>query len=85
MMLKKGGFLSIREASVKYGVSKSTISRKPLHQNEGLPGHPTVFSPHEEEAMFTHVTTVTYWDFPINLLQLRLLGKLYLQRAGKLI
>jgi len=66
--VEKGGFLSIREASVKYGVSKSTISRKPLHQNEGLPGHPTVFSPHKEEAMFTHVTTVADWDFPINLL-----------------
>ena len=81
----ENGLLSIREASVKYGVSKSTISRKLLHQNEGLPGHPTVFSPHEEEAIVTHVTTVADWGFPINLLELRLLGKLYLQRAGKSI
>jgi len=72
----ENGLLSIREASAKYGVSKSTISRKLLHQNEGLPGHPTVFSPHEEEAIVTHVTIVADWGFPINLLELRLLGKL---------
>ena len=32
--------------------------------------HPTVFSPHEEEVIVIHGTTVDDWGFPINLLEL---------------
>jgi len=81
----ENGILSIRDSAAKYGVSKSTIGRKLHHKHDGPVGHPTIFSPEEESAIVKHVTTVADWGFPMSLLELRLLGKLYLQRAGRTV
>ena len=38
----RNGLLSIREAAFKYGLPKTTIGRKMLNQNTGVPGQPFV-------------------------------------------
>jgi len=77
------GLLSNQDSAVKYRVSKSTVSRKVLHKNNSTVGHPTAFSNSEETAIVKHLIAIGEWGFPMNLLNLRLLGKLYLDQAGR--
>ena len=48
----KGGKLTVREAAVKYGIPKSTVSRKVLGQHTAIFGRPTVFSHKEESTIY---------------------------------
>ena len=79
----RNGLLSIREAAFKYGLPKTTIGRKMLNQNTGVPGHPTVLNSTEETAIVKHLITVADWGFAMNFTDLRILAKLYLDRCGR--
>lgn len=78
--------LSIREASHKYNVPKSTIGRycnkntKPI---QSQPGHPTLFSEQEEEIFIAFCPLMWEWGSPLDTLDLRLFAQRYLNKLGK--
>jgi hypothetical protein len=75
--------LSIRAAAKKYSLPKSTISDHARGKYTGPHGKQPVFSPQEERVLAAHVVTVANWGFPFSRFDLRLLAKLYLDKAGR--
>lgn len=75
--------MSVTAAAEKYGIPKSTVSCEVSGKNLSAYGHPTVFSSKEEVTIAKHVYTVADWGFPMNMFDLQMLGKLYLDQRGR--
>lgn len=79
----KQGRISLRKASKKYKIPQGTLSHKINFKHVQHPGHPLVFSKEEEDAFISHLEIVSKWGFPLNLTDLRLIAKCYLDKRGR--
>jgi len=71
-----------RQASVKYGIPRSTLKYKLKGAHGGKPGGPTVFTQQEEEMFQAYVTTASSYGFPVDTIDLRFIVKAYADRKG---
>jgi len=79
------GNLTQRQASVKYGIPRSTLKYKLKGAHGGKPGGPTIFSQQEEEMFQAYVTTASSYGFPVDETDLRFIVKAYVDRKGSRI
>lgn len=77
------GSLTIREASRRFAIPYGTIYNKFKGKHGNIPGRPTVFTKQEELAILEAAAKCSDWGFPLNLLDLRMMAKYYLDRKGK--
>ena len=57
--------LTQRQASVKYGIPRSTLKNKMKGAHRGDAGGPTVFSKEEEATFESYVVTASAYGFPV--------------------
>ncbi|CAK1599466.1 unnamed protein product [Parnassius mnemosyne] len=83
----KSKTLTLGEASSKYQIPKTTLSRKcrDLNCSQEKAGRPTLFSPEEEKAFIKHIVNLADWGFPFDLIDLRIFAQRYLNKLGKTI
>jgi helix-turn-helix, Psq domain len=79
----KSGKLSLRQASKKFNVPKSTLSNRARGVHSGKPGHSTAFSEQEEQSLLNHIQAVSDWGFPFTTLDMRFFAKSFLDSTGK--
>lgn len=77
------GSLTIREASRRFAIPYGTTYNKFKGKHGNIPGRPTVFTKQEELAILEAAAKCSDWGFPLNLLDLRMMAKYYLDRKGK--
>ncbi|KAJ8937071.1 hypothetical protein NQ314_012043 [Rhamnusium bicolor] len=77
------GTLSIREASRQFSIPFGTLYNryKGIHGNN--PSHPTIFTHVEEVAILKSAAKCADWDFPLSLMDIRMMAKYYLDRRGR--
>jgi len=75
--------LSYREASMKYGVSTATISRKIYNKNMKDHVGQKVLTALEENCIIDALLYASDWGFPFEKEDVKMLVKSYLDRAGK--
>jgi len=74
--------MSEREASIAYGVPKSTINRKKNNKNMLSVGRPCVLQDEEDKSLVEGLITASKWGFPLTCFEVRLIVKHYLNRKG---
>jgi len=79
----KTGALTLRKASEKYKISRGTLSNRVRGLHKNKPGHPNVFSEHEERSLVSHITAVSEWGFPFTTMDMRFVAKSYIDAAGR--
>lgn len=72
----------IREASRRFGIDPSTLSRKRRNLFSRNPGRQPVFPKEEEEAFVNNILLAAQWGFPLTSYDIRLTVKQYLDRKG---
>ncbi|XP_043463100.1 uncharacterized protein LOC122499088 [Leptopilina heterotoma] len=77
--------LSIRKASEKYNVPKSTLSDHLKIQNVKKFGRPTAISVEDEKYLLDSLLLCSEWGFPMKILDTRLIVQSYLERSGKVV
>jgi len=81
-VLKK---LSIRQASQKYKIAYSVLQRHILRPNLLSQGGQTVLTNTEEEAIVARLKVCAGWEYPLDMLGLRLIVKSYLALKGRTV
>lgn len=76
----KMGKLSLRVASERYGVPKSTISDKIKEMHSTKMRGQTVLSALEEEKIVCSINTAAEWGFPLSEFDIRLIVQEYLDK-----
>lgn len=74
--------MSFRQASEKYGVSKSTIQRHLVGKNCGKFGRPYVFLQDDENILTECIKISADWGFPLTMFEVRLIVKGFLDKRG---
>ncbi|CAM1319939.1 Uncharacterised protein r2_g2829 [Pycnogonum litorale] len=74
---------SVRKASKEYKIPLGTLSHKLNQKHNMIPGHPTVFTPIEEQSVVTHIQAVAEWGFPFDTFDLRIPARTLLNRQGR--
>lgn len=74
--------LSVRDAAKKWNLSKSTLHDyiKGIHTKSV--GRQTIFSDEEETLLCDRIVTLANWGFPLDIMDLRMLVKGYLEKRG---
>lgn len=74
--------MSVRKAAQKWKLGKSTLHDyiKGIHTKPV--GRQPVLSPDEEHMLCTRIITLAEWGFPLDVMDLRMLVKAYLDRRG---
>ena len=72
--------LSIWKACDLHGVKRGTLHNALKGKHQNGPGGMTVFSQTEELAFVNHLMVVSEWDFPVDEMDVRYLGKSYLDK-----
>ncbi|KAG8184740.1 hypothetical protein JTE90_019339 [Oedothorax gibbosus] len=75
--------ISLRQASKRYCISRTTLSTKLKDIPVRKPGAPPVFSPKEEQGIASHLKTLVSNGFSLNRLGLRLFIYVYLSRNNR--
>lgn len=75
--------LSIRQASERYAVPKSTLAYKVKNLHELKPGRQPVLNTQEEKHLVEGIIQCAEWGFPLTQVDVRLIVKGYLDHAGK--
>lgn len=50
----------------KFGIPRGTLQNKLAGRHENKPGHPTILTQVEEEAIVAHVIKLGDWGFPLD-------------------
>ncbi|KAE9542276.1 hypothetical protein AGLY_003403 [Aphis glycines] len=79
------GDLSILAASKLYNISYGTLHNKYNGNHIKKTGSPTVFSDKDEMAFLTAAIKCGQWGFPLTLMDLRLIAKLFLDSKGIMV
>lgn len=79
------GTLSIREASKRFKIPFGTVYNKYKGKYGRKPGRPTVFTEQEELAILQSAAKCSDWGFPLNLMDVRMMAKYYLDRKGRTV
>jgi hypothetical protein len=74
--------MTMNEASVKYGVPKTTLFDR-LKTTTDKVGRPTILTAEEEEIIVQRLIILGEWGFPLTTNDLKQLVKAYLDGAGK--
>lgn len=74
--------MSIREASVLFGIPKSTLHDRVTGAHGIYEGHQTVLTREEEEMITDRLKYMATWGFPLTTLDLRNFIKSYLDKKG---
>lgn len=77
------GTMKIREASRSYKIPFGTLYNKYKGLHGKSPGRSTVFSRNEEISILESAAKCSDWGFPLNILDIRMFAKYYLDRRGK--
>lgn len=77
------GGMSQAKASARFKISRGTLQNKLKGEHTRPPGHPTVFTPAEEQLLKNTLVTVSNWGFPFNKSDIRELIHKYLQKKGR--
>lgn len=74
--------LSVRQAAKKWNLGKSTLHDyiKGIHSKSV--GRQTALSHEEEQLLCQRIVTLAEWGFPLDILDLRMLVKAYLDKLG---
>lgn len=75
--------LSIRQASEKYGVPRSTISDRYKGKHISNNGRPTALSNTDEQHILHGILVAAKWGYPLTGKDVRIIVKGYLDRKGK--
>uniref|UniRef100_A0A1Y1KPP3 HTH psq-type domain-containing protein n=1 Tax=Photinus pyralis TaxID=7054 RepID=A0A1Y1KPP3_PHOPY len=78
----KSGKLSIRNASEKFSIPKSTIARKVKQKNMNDPGHPTALTQKDENIIVEKIIQAGKWGFPFSRLDIQRIVKAHLDKSG---
>lgn len=78
--IRKG--LTLNKASEKYGINKSTLSRRSRGKNTQNVGCPTVFNENNEKCLAESLILASEWGFPLTQYNLRLIVKRFSDRQG---
>ena len=81
----KNGTLTQRQASVYYGIPRSTLRSKIKGRHPKSAGGQTVFSADEEKMFVNYCLTMSQFGFPVDTFDLRCIVKTYLERQGRKI
>ncbi|XP_066943531.1 uncharacterized protein [Macrobrachium rosenbergii] len=73
------GDLSVRQAAFQYGFSKSTLHDAVTRKHIKKSGGQTILTNEEEAIIVDHLLTLSQWGFPLDMSDLRVLIKMYLQ------
>lgn len=79
------GRCSIRAASREYKIPFGTLLNKYRGRHGLNPGSQTAFTHAEEKAILSAAAKCADWGFPLNLFDLRMMAKCYLERQGKTV
>ncbi|XP_074033108.1 uncharacterized protein [Leptinotarsa decemlineata] len=79
----RSGNVSQRKASQEFGIPVSTIKNKLKNRHRNAYGGQPVFTKVEEEALTTHICTLSAYGFPLDKTDLRNVVKNYLDREGR--
>lgn len=79
----QAGKISLNKASMKYAISKGTLSHKINKKHIKSIGRSRVLSLIEEESIVKHVVAVSEWGFPFTQMDLCQLCKLYLDNSNR--
>ena len=75
--------MSVRQASEKFGVPRSTLHDRATDSVKETLGRPTQLSPQEESIIVERAILMGEWGFPLVRRELRELVKGYLDHIGK--
>jgi hypothetical protein len=81
----KSGSMSMRKASNEFKIPIGTLCHKCNKKYANAVGHPNVFSKDEEAEFVKYITVVAEWGFPFDYVDLRMLAKTYLSKAGRTV
>jgi hypothetical protein len=76
---------SIRHVSRRSGVPQSTLLNKMKGRHGGKQGGQMMFNKTEENLFLSYIVQVAEWGFPMNLIDVRMMVKNYLDSNGKVI
>lgn len=76
---------SYRTAFKRFHIPLGTLSNKVNGNHNNKVGRPTVLTEKEEEAIVSHVLVCADWGFPMNMFELRMIIRSYLNFAKKKI
>ena len=79
----KNGTLTLRKAHQKYKIPLGTLSNKVKRYSNA--GHPTVFSKETEVLMTQHLDCLGEWEYPFDLLDVRMFAKQVLSKEGRVV
>ncbi|XP_050302047.1 uncharacterized protein LOC126740161 [Anthonomus grandis grandis] len=79
------GGMSQAKASKKFKISRGTLQNKLKGSHERHPGHPTVFTPMEENLLTKTLSTVSDWGFPFTKADTRQVLHKYLEKKGRVV
>ena len=77
--------LSLRKAALKHGVPKDTIRREVKGERTKSYGRPPILSTLEEVCIAEKICIASEWGFPLDLMDVRIFVKFYLDNNGKII
>ena len=76
---------SQRDAARMFGVPRATLIDRIKNRHQRISGGQPVFSDEEECVIAKNVATLGDWGFPVDMLDLRLLVKNYLEARGRTV
>lgn len=75
--------LSIRQAAKDHNIKRSTLHDYVSGTHPGKVGRKTALTAEEERIICERIKTLAEWGFPLDVLDVRMLVKAYLQRTGQ--
>lgn len=75
--------MSLRDAQKHFKISAGTLSHHINRKHMKKTGGQLTFSDHEENTFVQYIVKVSDWGFPFGVMEIRLLIKNYLDRAGR--
>lgn len=75
--------ISMRQASINYKIPFGTLHNKIKKKHTLSIGGQTALRKEEEIGIIRNVVTCAEWGFPLNILDLRMFTKIYLDSAGR--
>lgn len=79
------GGITQREASIRYGIPRSTLKNKLHGRHSKKAGGQTILTTEEEEAFTKYCMTMSTFGFPLDTWDLRCIVKSYLDRQGRIL